>query len=152
MNVAAHPAPEVLVTEHPLTEPERIVLDAIIGAAERGEPCPTNNFLKTCLGYNSQSSVCHLVKRLEQHGLILVERFSAHRIVTVLATGKKTAEPNHPGHRKQHEYALRRRDELAELVANGATLVEASRVMGFSPKRAIQMWAEIRKPFGWQAR
>jgi molybdenum-dependent DNA-binding transcriptional regulator ModE len=47
--------------------------------------------------------------------------------------------------------AAARRDELAELVANGSTLAAAAKAMGISFQRAGQLWKRIRDDLGGQA-
>lgn len=74
----------------PLTPSERTVLNAIENAAARGERCPTNDRIAGLVrcGLGSASS---LITSLERKGWIAVERGSANRVVTVVATGKCTA-------------------------------------------------------------
>lgn len=59
-------------------------------AAERGEPCPPNAVLRERFGCGDQaiSSALHF---LAANGMIVVERGNDHRVVTICATGAKTA-------------------------------------------------------------
>lgn len=44
-----------------------------------------------------------------------------------------------------------RMDQLAELVAEGATIVAASKLIGVTDRTATVHWKEIRTRLGWQA-
>ncbi|WP_146037268.1 winged helix-turn-helix domain-containing protein [Novosphingobium guangzhouense] len=77
-----------------LLEQDDRILAAITKAAERGQPCPQNGELARMIGASSKSVPVNAMKRLEERGLIVVERFSMSRIVTIVATGKSTG--GHP--------------------------------------------------------
>lgn len=70
----------------------KAILSCMEGAAERGEICPTNDALATLIGAASIATASRHVKELEQRGLIRVERGSRSRVVTIVATGKSTAD------------------------------------------------------------
>lgn len=70
---------------------DEIVLRMIVRAAERGEKCPTNDCIAAAIGAASPSSGPTVLDRLARRGLITVERGNMLRVVTVLATGKRTA-------------------------------------------------------------
>lgn len=59
-------------------------------AAERGEACPTNKVLAERFGCRP-NTISRCFNFLEAAGMVSVERFSDSRIVTIRATGKKTA-------------------------------------------------------------
>ena len=80
-----------------LTEPERVAFRMIYDAAVHDQPCPTNIDLEDAVGYNTSSGGAKLVRKLEQHGLIRVNRFQRFRIVEIAAIGKTTAR--HPSMR-----------------------------------------------------
>lgn len=67
------------------------VLNAIKRAAAAGRPCPTNDILAGIIGAGSVSTPARCIKRLERKGLISVQRGNSQRVVTVAATGQRTA-------------------------------------------------------------
>lgn len=67
------------------------VLAAVTRAAEAGEPCPTNDQLANLCGFLSPSGGSTALSELEKLGLIKVQRGQASRVVTIVATGKRTA-------------------------------------------------------------
>lgn len=71
----------------------QILFHMIQDAAEDGKPCPTTNKIAETLGFASTSCVQRIMLELIDLGLIEVEVFNAGRIVTICATGKKTAQP-----------------------------------------------------------
>jgi len=71
-----------------LTFHEKAVLKLVTHAAEMGEPCPSNLVIADVTGSTSGSA---LVASLERKGLIRVERGNSKRVVTILATGRRTA-------------------------------------------------------------
>lgn len=66
---------------------------AIERAANDGARFPTADDLIEAIGCESHASTVNVVNRLEQRGLIVVERFQRERVGTIVATGKRTAEP-----------------------------------------------------------
>ena len=62
-------------------------------AAEEGAPCPGNGPLSDLLNLNSISGPVKIMQGLEARGLIRVERFAVGRVVEIVATGKRTAQP-----------------------------------------------------------
>lgn len=66
-------------------------LAMIEGAAEAGLPCPSNPDIAERHGFSSVSSGARSIERLEGAGLIRVERGNCSRVVTILASGKRTA-------------------------------------------------------------
>ena len=76
-----------------LSQSEQIVYEALVSAAERMEPCPKHDELNAMIGCSSTSASPTIVKRLEEKGLIEVERFQRTRQVCIVATGKCTSRP-----------------------------------------------------------
>jgi hypothetical protein len=72
---------------------EAIVFSAIEAAANDGLHCPRADDLAEMISVESVSTTVGIVNRLERKGLITVERFQKSRRVTIVATGKMTAEP-----------------------------------------------------------
>ena len=54
----------------------------------------------------------------------------------------------HPFREKQKAEAAARRDELADLVADGLSVAAASKAMGISQQRASQLWQRIKSEVG----
>lgn len=68
-----------------------IILQALTDAADKGEVCPDNRTLAKLVGYADPSCASALVYRLEAWGLIEVEGRGYLRVITICATGAKTA-------------------------------------------------------------
>jgi hypothetical protein len=62
-------------------------------AADSGSMCPTNLEIRTRFGLRSGAAAVRLVRVLEQRGLISVQRFHMSRVVTIIQSGRSTAEP-----------------------------------------------------------
>ncbi len=74
-----------------------VAYDHLVRAATAGAPCPGNVRLAQIIGRKSQSSATKVLDNLVSRGMIRLERFQNHRIVTIVATGKRTAgEPGIP--------------------------------------------------------
>lgn len=79
--------------------PERVrptvqrVVDLIADAAAAGQPCPTNDAIAAAMGWPDATSAFKAIRAAERAGVIKVERFMVGRIVTICATGEKTAPP-----------------------------------------------------------
>lgn len=69
---------------------EKVLLGMIADAAAKGAACPSNADMALALGFTPQS-VINIMKRLEKAGTIIVRRASQSRIVTIVATGERTA-------------------------------------------------------------
>ena len=67
------------------------VLTALSRAAAEGLVCPGNDALAGLSGVIGSATASGSVKRLERAGRIIVERGNNSRVVTIVATGKKTA-------------------------------------------------------------
>lgn len=75
----------------PLAPRDRVVYAMLVRAAEAGEPCPCNAEIAAVLGSTSVGAASECVSRLERDGWIAVERGNRQRVVTILATGRRTA-------------------------------------------------------------
>lgn len=76
-----------------LSAREALILAALEQAAERGLPCPDHADLNALIACTSTSTSPTIVRRLEEKGYIVVERFQRSRQVRIVATGKMTQEP-----------------------------------------------------------
>jgi hypothetical protein len=74
------------------------VLALITEAVEANKPCPSNPQLARAVGLRAASFGHRAIERLRQAGLITVEHGPCARVVTIVATGGRTA--GEPG--KQH--------------------------------------------------
>lgn len=74
-----------------LSPQDQRVFDILNTAAESGAECPSNLAFCSWLNLGSVSRPAEILAKLEKAGLIKVERFSRSRIVTIIATGKRTA-------------------------------------------------------------
>jgi hypothetical protein len=70
---------------------EKAVFALVERAATSGMTCPTNNELAEVAGISSVGSASEILSRLQQQGLISIERGQCSRVVTILETGKRTA-------------------------------------------------------------
>lgn len=66
------------------------ILAALNTAADEGRVCPSNDELAVLVQVRGAATASDAVKALERDGLIVVERFSAGRMVTIVATGRST--------------------------------------------------------------
>jgi hypothetical protein len=71
---------------------QRRLLAVLEQTADMGAYCPTNREIAERLG-TDQLSVGGLIEALESRRFIRVERTTNSRVVTILATGKATADP-----------------------------------------------------------
>ena len=77
------------------TERRLRLLEMIWEAASRGLPCPTNAEFAAELGGITKGWVCTILKHLVDDGRITITkaRFKGPRVVTLKASGLKTADP-----------------------------------------------------------
>lgn len=130
-----------------LNTKELLVYRALYRAANAGQHCPSNLELSMIAGYAAQNAASVLVGRLEDYGFITVRRGRKARQVTIVASGNSTA----PLEEFMRAPALARLDELADMIAEGATMLDAAAALGVSAQRVSQLWANIRKRLGPQA-
>ena len=96
------------MTAPALSYAERVTFEAICAAAEAGGVCPSNNQILELTGYNAAAMAPAMVAKLEERGLIRVDRRQRCRIVEVIATGKRTAVPD--GHHSENPHVPKRAD------------------------------------------
>lgn len=68
------------------------LLPVLTACASKNERCPTNQELGKLIKARSEAVIIAL-QLLEEQGRIAVDRHSNYRVVTILATGQKTAMP-----------------------------------------------------------
>lgn len=93
-------APQQVAATHPvagLNPQHSAIFRALETAADNGDLCPTNSALAEMSGLKLASGTAYVMTRLEEVGLIKSERVGRFRVVTIVATGKKTM---HPSNRK----------------------------------------------------
>lgn len=66
-------------------------LKMIERAANAGLPCPTNEAIAAHLGISSIGTASGYLSTLQKRGFIAVERGQMSRVVTILATGRRTS-------------------------------------------------------------
>lgn len=71
----------------------RIIYRALSDAAERGEMCPTSAALCAMAGLQSTGSIPKALEIMQRDGHITYESGAHARRVTIVATGKSTAQP-----------------------------------------------------------
>lgn len=120
----------------PLNARERRLLDWLVDIADRGERAPTNEAIATYLRLGSPGTASGVLAALEQKGWIAVERGNRARVVTIMATGRRTAghvdQPHWrqrqdavasfatPDRAREREQQRQRRRRLRELLDSGA--------------------------------
>ena len=103
---AARRVDEVTNDAGSLSPSARAMFAMIALAAEADEPCPPNRAIAGTLGLSSVGHVPALLNHIQAAGLIRIERGLSSRIVTILASGERTAgEPGriHRRHRFERE-------------------------------------------------
>jgi hypothetical protein len=114
--------------------PERVskVMRILVAAADAGEPCPSNLTIASAVGSSSMATGASCIALLESMNLISVERGNCSRVVTIVATGKRTAGKVAKGHWRD----LRSRwnddldADLMDAIADGASWREAAERVG----------------------
>lgn len=67
------------------------IFAALKQCAAVGSECPSNKQLAERVGYKSTASVSDAINFLATAGMIEVERGNHNRVITICATGKRTA-------------------------------------------------------------
>lgn len=75
---------------------EAMVYRELSRAADENRTCPTVTDLCVLLDCSPGGTTAGIIKRLERRGLIKVDRYQRERRVTIVATGKSTAEVRTP--------------------------------------------------------
>ena len=137
-----------------LSARETIVLKAVVRAARRDEPCPSNFEICGLIGCESIASATGVLQRLERKGLVKVERYQQARRVTILATGARTAEPRFMVRHWRSRAKLTRaetQDRVADAIADGHTFEAAAGLLGMTVSHVRNTFADIRRQLGRQA-
>lgn len=139
------------VTGH---DAEVVLLRMIADAASQGAVCPSNADMSLALGITPQA-VINVMKRMEKAGTITVRRASQSRVVTIVATGAKTAgeitrERSYAG-RKITSPKARFAKALAEAVHTNNLRVPCEMVGIMELAEGERLFAEICADLGEQA-
>lgn len=67
------------------------ILRLIEEAADAGRRSPTNLDIADAVGFQSNASASRLLQMMQDEGLIRVESGSSSRVITIVASGKRTA-------------------------------------------------------------
>ncbi|WP_225205060.1 hypothetical protein [Novosphingobium huizhouense] len=67
------------------------VFALLVHAAEAHAPCPKNDEICGAIGASSTATAARMLDRLQAEGRIEVQRGNCNRVVTICATGKRTA-------------------------------------------------------------
>ena len=129
--------------QHALERTRRI-LAIIKQCAELGEPCPTNSVLAERMGLNSTAQIVRSIQFLEASGMIEVQRGASSRVITICATGARTA-----GHIELDR--SEKLDEFADYLADGATVAEAAKLLNWTTRDGHAALARISRGLGAQA-
>ena len=78
------------------TKFDRRLYVVLCAAADAGLPCPITDDLVDEIGCESNSTPAECLARLEAARMVVVKRYQKHRVVTITATGRSTAEPANP--------------------------------------------------------
>lgn len=138
-----------------LSDKDRAIYTSVRHAAERGQECPSNPVLAVIADYSSIASPVASLKRLQQLGLIEVERFAHSRVVTFpdgIATKATIASKPHwrdTGKRKRVARDFMAR--VADLVADGVPVIECHRRLKTSRHEVTNAWHQIKNELGGQA-
>src|SRR3546814_7664867 len=99
-----------------MSQSERVIYQALVNAAEAMRPCPKNDDLMGLIGASSDSTPPTIVRRLEEKGLIKVDRFQRSRRVYIVATDKWTPMPlNTAPHWRNRPQQVRSEEHTSEL-------------------------------------
>lgn len=149
---------DVSAKEARWAEQDRIAMAMLTKAADMGDMCPSNYVLAFACGVSAANGACVIIARLEQRGLITVQRSSRLRKVTIVATGKSTNEVINVervygrGKKAKTQVSVAQRiADLADRVADGATIRAAADAMGIGESTALSYWAQIKRDLGPQA-
>lgn len=77
-----------------LSPTEKITLEALSKAAHFNLPCPSNQEISDLVGSESVSTATRILQRLENKGLIIVERYQNARRVRIASTRRQTSDPS----------------------------------------------------------
>lgn len=127
-----------------LTDAEQAVLRAITRAAKAGATCPSNSDLAFAARVKDARPI---LNRLKAAGIItVIGPIPNYRVIRIEATGEHTAPQPAPLYKKPT-----RLDELAEHIAEGASLKDAAWQMAITVDHAARILEHIRERLGRQA-
>jgi hypothetical protein len=142
----------------------KVVMSLLSRAAEDGARCPNNPEIAYRIGAGSPASAARSVALLETMGLITVERGHMSRVVTIVATGKRTAGAikhsrifsKRVGMRKRYqkrEINWTANDDalLMERVSLGDDFEQAAAFVGKTGDVAAARFDHLAARMGWQA-
>lgn len=120
----------------PLAQRVTVVMGLLRKAAEANKPCPTNSELAYAMGGSGMTSGATIISFLEKVGMIEVVRGRSTRVVTICATGQRTAGnitklANYVPRRKRGFQWTPARDAiLMEAIANELDFEQAANLTG----------------------
>lgn len=142
---------------HQISVPDRVtrVMRLLTHAAEHHLPCPGNAEIARAVGGTGLATGAGCIALLEAMNLITVERGSNSRVVTINATGKRTAGRVGKPHFRVAGFIWTddRDGKLMEAVSEGATFAEAADFVGegCSARLATNRFEQLRLHMGPQA-
>lgn len=123
-------------------------LDILKRAAAAGATCPTNGDIADMLGLSSTATASGLVALLETAGHIKVERGRTSRVVTIVATGQRTAvrTVTIKGGWTDNDDAV-----LMDAIADGAAFADIAKALHRSKSACISRFHRLAAEMGSQA-
>jgi len=136
--------------------PLKSAMAMIERAANAGCECPTNSEIAAAMGRSSMASGADALSTLETLGMTSVVRGRCNRVVTITATGKRTAgtvrKPIGLVQRKPRVRWTRARDSiLMEAISQDMDFEQAANLVGYSPEQCAARFDELASRFGRQA-
>lgn len=136
--------------------PERvkIALRMLTAAADRGDECPPNAMIACAMGATSPSAASAAVALLEAMNIISVERGTCSRVVTIHATGKRTAGKIRTPHSASRSRSVWTRDldaALMDAVAEEVPFSEIARELKTTTSKVAMRFDQLRARMGRQA-
>ena len=128
----------------------RIVMDMMRTAAEHGDKAPANTVLATALGVGP-ATASNVVELCETMNLIRVDRGRSDRVVTIVATGARTAGKVTGKPAKPTVWTSDLDAALMDAVAEGIGFPEIARDLRLSLGAVKRRFELLRARFGGQA-
>lgn len=140
----------------PMPDRAKIAMAMLRRAAEMNDVCPCNSLIATAIGARSPSKGSEIVSFLEVAGLIAVERGRTERVVTIVATGKRTrGEIKTPASYRRTKsgngWNVARDAILMEAIANDLDFEQAGNLTGFSAEECAARFDDLCLRIGKQA-
>lgn len=95
-----------------LTPALRRVFSLVEQAADKGQPCPTNEAIAAHMGIKSIGTASGYLSHLQRLGVIRLDRGQNARVVTIRATGRQTSGEPGPVHISRRRVAEHRQAPL----------------------------------------